>query len=66
MPQFPIIKNSIYSFYLVKNTMYTLVSVSLCRFLYGFYTAAIGPLLVPIGATFNTDIGQEAEVVFWI
>ena len=62
MPSFTSIKNSINESYLVKSPNYTLISVSLCKFLYGFYTAAIGSLLVPIGATFNIDTGIQSIV----
>jgi len=62
MPVFTNIKNSVNKFYLVNNPNYTLISVSLCKFLYGFYTAAIGSLLVPIGATFNIDTGIQSIV----
>ncbi len=62
MPVLTSIKESINRFYLVISPNYTLVSVSLCKFLYGFYTAAIGSLIVPIGATFNIDTGIQSIV----
>jgi FHS family glucose/mannose:H+ symporter-like MFS transporter len=62
MPAFTIIKDSVNKFYLIKSPNYTLVSISLCKFLYGFYTAAIGSLLVPIGATFDIDTGIQSIV----
>jgi len=62
MPAFTSIKDSVNKFYLIKSPNYTLVSISLCKFLYGFYTAAIGSLLVPIGATFDIDTGIQSIV----
>ncbi len=57
------IKNKINSFYLVESPNYALVSISTCKFLYGFYTSAIGSLLVPIGANFDISI-QMQSVIF--
>jgi MFS family permease len=56
------IKNKINSFYLVASPNYSLVSISLCKFLYGFYTSAIGSLLVPIGANFELSIKLQSIV----
>jgi len=56
------VKNNINNFYFFKNENFTLISVSLCKFLYGFYTAAIGSLLVPIGETFNVGIRIQSIV----
>lgn len=44
-----------------SNSTFTLVSISLCKFLYAFYTLAIGPLLVHIGETF--DIGLRTQSI---
>ena len=56
------LKNNVNNFYLVKNANFTLISVSLCKFLYGFYTAVIGSLLVPIGETFNINIRIQSII----
>jgi len=45
----------------VKGDGFTLVSISLCKFLYAFYTLAIGPLLVQIGEEF--DIGLRIQSI---
>ncbi len=62
MTSFSVVKNNINRFGPVKNSSYTLISVSFCKFLYGFYTAAIGSLLVPIGIAFNIDIAIQSVV----
>jgi MFS transporter, FHS family, glucose/mannose:H+ symporter len=56
------IKNKINSFYLIESPNYALVSISLCKFLYGFYTSAIGSLLVPIGANFDISIKLQSVI----
>ena len=56
------IKNNVNNFFLVRNENFTLISISLCKFLYGFYTAAVGSLLVPIGETFNVGIKIQSIV----
>ena len=56
------IKNKINSFYLVESPNYALVSISTCKFLYGFYTSAIGSLLVPIGANFDISIQMQSMI----
>jgi len=58
-----LIKDKINKFYLIPNDNYTLISISLCKFLFGFYTMAIGPLLVPLGDTFNISI-RALSIVF--
>lgn len=57
------IKNNFNDFYLIKNTNYTLISVSLCKFLYGFYTSAFGSILVPIGESFKINF-QKLSIIF--
>ncbi len=56
------IKNKINDFYLVNSTTYTLIAVSMCKFLYGFYTSAIGSILVPLGAAFNINIKTQSII----
>jgi len=56
------IKENINSFSLIKNSNYTLVSISLGKFLYGFYTAAIGLSLIPIGEIFNINLKVQSIV----
>jgi MFS transporter, FHS family, glucose/mannose:H+ symporter len=56
------IKNKINDFYLVKSTTFTLIAVSLCKFLYGFYTSAIGSMLIPIGETFHINIRTQSII----
>jgi len=56
------IKNKINDFYLVNNTTFTLIAVSMCKFLYGFYTSAIGSILVPLGNTFNINIKTQSLI----
>jgi hypothetical protein len=56
------IKNKISDFYLVNSTTFTLIAVSMCKFLYGFYTAAIGSILVPLGAAFNINIRTQSVI----
>ena len=46
-------RNSINSFYLTGSRNYALVTISLCKFLYGFASAAIAPLLVPLGESYG-------------
>jgi FHS family glucose/mannose:H+ symporter-like MFS transporter len=56
------IKNKINDFYLVNNATFTLIAVSMCKFLYGFYTSAIGSILVPLGAAFNINIRTQSII----
>jgi MFS transporter, FHS family, glucose/mannose:H+ symporter len=56
------IKSKVNSFYLIGDPRYSLVTISLCKFLYGFYTAAIGSLLVPIGIEFGISIRLQSIV----
>lgn len=56
------INNKINDFYLVNNTTFTLIAVSMCKFLYGFYTSAIGSILVPLGNTFNINIKTQSLI----
>jgi len=55
-------KEKINNFYFVPSPIFTLVSVALCKFLYGFSISAIGSLLVPIGETFNINIKAQSAV----
>ncbi len=57
------LRDKINRYYLISNSTYTLVSISLCKFLFGFYTMAIGPLLVPIGETFDISV-RALSIVF--
>jgi fucose permease len=54
-------REGINRFNLVTGDSFTLVSISLCKFLYAFYTLAIGPLLVHIGESF--DIGLRIQSI---
>jgi len=56
------VKDNINKFYLFNGESYTLISISLCKFLYGFYTSAIGSLLVPIGAQFNISFKIQSII----
>ena len=56
------IKNRIKDFYLVRSTTFTLIVISLCKFLFGFYTSAIGSMLVPIGETFHINIRTQSTI----
>jgi MFS transporter, FHS family, glucose/mannose:H+ symporter len=39
-----------------------LVAISFCKFLYGFYTSAIGSMLVPIGETFKINLKTQSLI----
>lgn len=56
------LKNKINNFYLIDNSIYSLISISLCKFLYGFYTSAIGSMLVPIGETFKINLKTQSLI----
>jgi len=49
-------------FNIIKNRYYLLLSVSLCKFLFGFYSAVIGLLLVPIGETFDINFKTQSII----
>jgi MFS family permease len=57
-----LIRERINRFHLISNSNYTLISISLCKFLYGFYSLTIGPLLVPIGEMFNINLKTQSIV----
>ncbi|MGM0368345.1 MAG: MFS transporter [Actinomycetota bacterium] len=46
----------------IKNRHYLLFSVSFGKFLFGFYSTAIGSLLVPIGNEFNINIRTQSII----
>jgi len=56
------VKDVFNRFFLTGNANFTLIAVSLCKFLYGFYTSAIGSLLVPIGNDFHISIRLQSIV----
>ncbi len=56
------LKNKLNTFYLIENPIYSLVSISLCKFLYGFYTSAIGSMLVPIGEIFKINLKTQSLI----
>jgi fucose permease len=55
-------RNKINTFYIINNPIYSLISISLCKFLFGFYTAAIGSMLVPIGDTFGINLKTQSLI----
>ncbi|MBN1298707.1 MAG: MFS transporter [Actinobacteria bacterium] len=56
------LKNRLNNYYIVNNTAYSLFSLSLCKFLYGFYTTAIGSILVPLGERFSINIKMQSII----
>jgi len=56
------LKEKINSFAPVDNNVYTLISVSLGKFLYGFYTTAIGLMLVPMGEALNIPVRIQSII----
>ena len=50
------------NFSLVDNTVYNFVSISLGKFLYGFYTVSIGLLIVPMIETFNITLRTQSII----
>jgi len=44
------------------NKLYVFFSISMCKFLYGLYLTAIGPLLVMLGQTFNINLKMQSFV----
>jgi MFS transporter, FHS family, glucose/mannose:H+ symporter len=55
-------KDRLNNYYLINNAAYSLIAVSLCKFLYGFYTSAIGSILVPIGERFDINIKIQSII----
>jgi len=49
-------------FSIIKNKYYLLLSVSLCKFLFGFYLVTIGSILVPFTDTFNIDFKTQSII----
>lgn len=56
------LKDKINHFNLINNSTYSLISISFCKFLYGFYTSAIGSMLVPIGETFKINLKTQSLI----
>jgi len=50
------------NFGLVNNNIFNMISISLGKFLYGFYTAAIGLLIIPMTETFNITLRTQSII----
>ncbi len=46
----------------IENKYYLLFTISFCKFLFGFYSTAIGSLLVPIGNEFNINMKAQSAI----
>jgi fucose permease len=57
------LNNKVNRFYLVSNNTFSLISISLVKFLFGFYGIAIGPLILAIGKELNVEI-RDLSIIF--